>query len=97
MAASSSAAVTPFHPSLREELASWFEKHGTNPLFEIECRIKDVKAAGFERVLEALKSHRGWTNTPQSCYSLDRMHATGVRETIVYTQSGPGPATFMKR
>ena len=98
-AASSSASShhSPFPPAVRETLLSWFSEYGTNPHFEIECRVKDVGAAGFERVLSALKSHKHWAKPPMPELSLDMMHATGVRQSIVYSASGPGPATFMRK
>lgn len=91
------ATQSPFPAAVRETLVAWFSQHGGNPLFEIEGRIRDVGGGGFERVLSGLKTHRGWSNTPAAACSLDKMHATGVRETVNYTADGPTPAEFMRK
>ena len=70
-----------FQSEARDQLVGWFRSYGTNPLFEIECRIKDVTEVGFERVLTNLHSNKSWSTPPQRVETCDLMHATGVRET----------------
>ena len=82
------ATAPPFPPGLRDKLTAWFAQYGSNPLFEIECRVQDVGGAGFERVLQGLLSHKGWSNAPiKPHHSLDMVHANGVRETMTYDGS----------
>ena len=70
---------------MSDTLTKWFEQYGQNPLFEIECRIKDVKASGFHRVLETLLSNKSWTNMPiKPQRSLDMVHANKVRATRTF-------------
>jgi hypothetical protein len=91
-----------FPPAVRETLTRWFSDFASNPIFEIECRIHDpqrssgVGAGGFDRLLSNLQSNRAWTNQPSAKHSLDRMHATGVRETHMFTAQ-PGPPEFMRK
>lgn len=66
----------------RERLRSWFGQHARNPRMEIESRVKDVTQAGFEAVLAHLQSHTGWSNRPAEVETMDKMHQSGVRETV---------------
>ena len=96
------ASQSPFPPAVREVLTNWFGQYGSNSLFEIEARVQDVGGAGFERVLQSLLSHKGWSNAPISPQiSLDMMHANGVRETQSFDlkQGGrpSGPPTFLRK
>jgi hypothetical protein len=85
-----------FPPVARETLVSWFSKFASSTKYEIEFRVQDVGAAGFERVLKALSSHAGWSNAPVSpVVSLDIIHMTQVRETKTLTPQGFGPSSFL--
>ena len=70
-----------FRPEVRQKLVQWFELFGQDADMEIECRVKDVREVGFERVLASLHSNRSWSARPSVADTCDLMHATGVRET----------------
>ena len=90
-----------FPPALYETLTAWFAQYGQNPVFEVECRIKDVGAAAFERVLQTLLSNKSWSNCPIKPHlSLDMVHASKVRETQAFDISSgrpSGPTTFLRK
>jgi hypothetical protein len=97
MAAATSSA---FPPAMTDTLEQWFSQYGQNAKFEIECRIKDVGEAGFERVLRTLKSSTSWSNHPVTPHlSLDMVHATKVRQTQAFDANGrpSGPPTFLRK
>jgi len=85
------ASTKHFPPDARDALISWFTQYGSNPQMEIEFRVQDVGEAGFERLLQSLLSNKGWSNRPVPIVTLDKMHATGVRETIEMEQGRPNP------
>ena len=94
MSAASSSGNSTFPPVVRETLQAWFNQYGANELFEIECRVQDVGEAGFERILQSLGSHRGWSNVPiRPVVTLDVMHASGVRESRSCASSGTPAST----
>jgi len=64
----------------RERLLSWYKGNANQPLIEIEARIKDVSALGFDTVLRNLRSSKTWSSTAEED-TLDLQHASGVRET----------------
>ena len=65
---------------------------------EIEMRVQEVGGGGFERLLNVLQSHKGWSAAPPPALSLDIMHATGVRETIDQTPGVPAkPSQFLRK
>ena len=66
----------------KEALCKWFDQHARNPQMEIEARIKNITQMGFEAVLKHMKANKGWSNTPEYHMTLDRMHSSGVRETV---------------
>ena len=93
----SATSPSAFPPVVRETLQSWFTQYGANDLFEIECRVQDVGEAGFERLLQSLASHSGWSNAPITpVLTLDVQHASGVRETRP-TGGGGGAITFLRK
>ena len=88
---------SPFPPVVREALLAWFGQYGNNSLFEIEMRVQEVGAGGFERLLTALQSHKGWASAEPPALSLDIMHATGVRETRDMTPGVSKPAVYLRK
>lgn len=96
-AAGSSAAGFAFSAGVHERLAGWFRKYGASTVYEVECRIRDVTEAGFERVLQSLLSNKSWTNTPMPEVTIDQIHATGVRETRKVVAGPPAPSAFMRK
>ena len=86
----------PEYARVREELVKWFTKYGGDTRYEIEFRIQDVGEAGFERLLSSLLSHQGWSNKPAPVITLDKVHATGVRETVSINDTTQ-PTVFMKK
>ena len=94
------ASTKQFPPDARDALISWFKQYGAKPEMEIEFRVQEVGEAGFEQLLSSLQSNRGWSNVPKPSVTLDRMHATGVRETIEMGPNGqplPKPAQYMRK
>ena len=94
------AASSAFPPAMTDTLEQWFSRYGQTEKFEIECRIKDVGEAGFERVLRTLQSSTAWSNHPvQRQVSLDMVHATKVRQTLTFDSSGrpSGAPTFLRK
>ena len=78
-----------FPPHVREGIVGWFREFGNNAQMEIEFRVQDVQEAGFERLLAGLMANKGWSKM-QQLVSLDKVHASGVRETIVMVPSKTG-------
>ena len=94
------ASTKQFPPDARDALISWFKQYGAKPEMEIEFRVQEVGEAGFEQLLSSLQSNRGWSNIPKPSVTLDRMHATGVRETIEMGPNGqplPKPAQYLRK
>lgn len=99
-AAMMASASSAFPPAMTDTLEQWFSRYGQTEKFEIECRIKDVGEAGFERVLRTLQSSTAWSNHPvQRQVSLDMVHATKVRQTLTFDSSGrpSGAPTFLRK
>jgi len=71
-----------FDSRARDQLHQWFSSHSRNPRMEIEARVKDVTQEGFDEVMAYLKKNKGWSNTPVEHETIDKMHRTGVRETV---------------
>ena len=70
------------HWQIQSELKGWFRQYSTMPTYEIEARIYEVSPAGFNHVVTRLLRNPQWSNAPAWRETLDRMHASGVRETV---------------
>ena len=80
-----------FGAHARSTLHGWFSSYSRDPRIEIESRVRGVNKQGFEAVLERLREGP-WT--AREAETLDRMHASGVRETI---ELASGKRTFLRK
>ena len=77
-------------------LPRWFATYGSNPLYEIEARVKDVDEATFNSLLAKLRSAYPGEAT---CKVDESEKRTRVRKTYdaAARPGAPAAATFMKK